>query len=365
MTTTTIDLSKAEQLTGRTCNGLLEAMDLVTIYLGHRLGLYQALAAGGPATPQELAARAGIHQRYAREWLEQQAVTGILEVAAEKNGRAGERRYTLPPAYAFAVADPVTPFPIVAFAQALVSLAGVAPRLVEAYRMGKGVPWGDYGPDMLEGQGGLNRGWLRLDLGTKHLPAIPEVHARLLADPPARVLDMACGVGWSSIAIAKAYPKVQVTGYDVDEPTIQRARKNAEGEGVADRTHFEAADATQAQASGKFDLAVIIEAVHDVSRPVELLARTRQLLVPGGSLIVADEKTADSFTAPGEFLERFFYAASVLVCLPSGMADQPSAATGAVMRQATFESYARQAGFSHVEVLPLEHESLRFYRLRG
>ncbi|MBI4197656.1 MAG: class I SAM-dependent methyltransferase [Chloroflexi bacterium] len=361
--TAEIDRNKAGELTGRTCNGLLEAMDLLTIYLGDRLGLYRALAEGGPMTPRELAARAGIHERYAREWLEQQAVTGIISVDGGADP-ASERRYTLPPGYA-TVADAKSPFPIVAFAQAMVAVAGAAPKLVEAYRTGKGVSWGDYGPDIIEAQGSFNRGWLTLELGAKYLPGIPDIHTRLLADPPARVADIACGVGWASIAIAQAYPKVSVVGYDLDEPSIEMARRHAKEAGVSDRVRFEVVDATRSHGDGTFDLAVIIEAVHDVARPVELLAGVRRLLVPGGTLIVADEKVQDAFTAPGDFLERFFYAASVLVCLPSGMAEQPSAATGAVMRRTTLEQYARQAGFKQLEVLPLEHESMRFYRLNG
>ncbi|MBM3944952.1 MAG: methyltransferase domain-containing protein [SAR202 cluster bacterium] len=362
MTTTDIDQSKAEGLTQRTCNGLLEAMDLLTIYLGDRLGLYRALAEGGSATPGELAERAGIHERYAREWLEQQAVTGILDVS-DAAAASPERRYALSAGHAATLADPMTPFPVVAFAQMMVAVAGAAPKLVEAYRTGGGVPWAGFGPDLIAGQGGFNRGWLLHELGTKYMPGIPDVHARLLAGPPARVADIACGVGWSSIGIAKAYPRAQVVGYDLDAPSIEQARLNAEREGVADRVRFEVADASQVRASGTFDVVVIIEAVHDVPRPVELLSGVRRLLAPGGAFIVADEKVADSFSAPGDFMERLFYGASALVCLPSGMAGQPSAATGAVMRRETMEAYARQAGFTRVEVLPLDHPSMRFYRL--
>jgi ubiquinone/menaquinone biosynthesis C-methylase UbiE len=114
---------------------------------------------------------------------------------------------------------------------------------------------------------------------------------------------------------------------------------------------------------GSYDLAIVVEAIHDMSRPVEVLRTIRRLLASGGALIVADERTEDAFTAPASELERVFYGYSVLSCLPSAMDEQPSAGTGTVMRRSTFERYAREAGFADVTVLPIEHDLLRFYRL--
>jgi len=214
---------------------------------------------------------------------------------------------------------------------------------------------------MIEAQGDFNRPWLVGSFGSEYLPSIPDVHERLTAG--ARVADVACGVGWAAIAIARAYPNAVVDGFDLDELSIALARANAESADVSDRVTFEARDGADAKNAGAFDLAVVVEAIHDMSRPVEVLSGIRSMLKPDGTLIVADERTEDAFAAPASETERLYYGYSVLTCLPSAMAERPSAATGTVMRRSTFEGYGREAGFSSVEVLPLEHDFLRFYRL--
>ena len=158
---------------------------------------------------------------------------------------------------------------------------------------------------------------------------------------------------------------MHVDGFDLDEPSIELARANALQAGVADRVSFHARDAADPTLTGRYDLVTFFECLHDMSRPVEALATARRLLAEGGTVIVMDERTAETFTAPGDEMERFFYAASVLCCLPAGMAEQPSAATGTVMRPDTVRRYARQAGFRDAEVLPIEDPFYRFYRLHA
>lgn len=350
-------------LVGRLFEAALGAVDMVSVNLGDRLGLYRSLADAGPSTASELAARTGIHERYAQEWLEQQAVTGILEVddpATEDRGRS----YSLPAAHAEALIDLDSLYSISPLARAFVSAIQTLPQVMEAFRTGGGVPWSDYGPDMIESQGDFNRAWILHLLGTEYLPSIPDVDARLRADPPARVADVACGVGWASVAIARAYPNVTVDGFDPDEHSIEIARRLAEESGVQDRVRFEARDAASLASEGPYDLAVVIEAIHDLSQPVEVLAGIRQALGPNGTLIVADEKVGERFTAPGDAVERLMYGFSFLVCLPAGMAEQPSAGTGTVMRPDTLRRFAREAGFAKADVLEqVEHDFLRFYRL--
>ena len=349
-------------LVGRLFEAGLGGFDLLTVYLGDRLGLYRVLEETGPVTPAEMAARAGIDERYAREWLEQQAVTGILEVDDHSKAE-GDRRYGLPAAHAEALTAPDSLFSIAPLARLLVATAQALPGLLKAYRTGDGVPWGDFGPDMIEAQGDFNRPWLVNQLGSEFLPSLADVHARLQTDPPARVIDVACGVGWASISIAKAYPRVTVDGFDPDGSSIDMARRLAKEAGVEDRVRFEVRDGATVQDQGPYDLAVVIESIHDVARPVEVLDAIRKSLAPGAPLLVADERVADEFTAPGDEVERFMYAASALVCLPGGLAEKPSAATGAVMRAGTLRDYASRAGFRDVDVLPFEPGFLRFYRL--
>ena len=354
---------KTGALVGRLFEAALGAVDIVSVYVGDRLGLYRALAEEGGSTSTELASRAGIHERYAREWLEQQAVTGILEVD-EVARSEGERRYSLPPAHAEALINLDSMFSISPLGRAFVSAIQALPQIMEAFRTGEGVPWSDFGPDMIESQGDFNRAWVLALLGTEYLPRVADVHARLQADPPARVADMACGVGWASIAIARAYPGVTVDGFDPDEHSIGIARRLAKEAGLEDRIRFEVRDGATLGAEQPYDLAIAIESIHDLSRPVEVLAGIRRSLAPGGTLIVADEKVAESFTAPGDAVERMMYGFSFLVCLPAGMSEHPSAATGTVMRPDTLRRYAKEAGFRDVQILDqIEHDALRFYRL--
>jgi 2-polyprenyl-3-methyl-5-hydroxy-6-metoxy-1,4-benzoquinol methylase len=353
----------ARALVERIFEAGLGFMELLTVYVGERLGLYVTLAADGPATPDELASRAGISERYAREWLEQQASAAFLEVD-DPGKPAGERRYSISPGHATALADRNSPFYIAYLSRFVPGMGAQAPAVVEAFRTGGGVPWSAFGPDVIEAQGDYNRGWLLGALGTQYLPAIPDVHARLQGNPPARVLDVACGAGWASIGIALSYPNVTVVGIDPDESSIALARKNAAEYGVGDRVRFELKDARDVAADSPFDLAILVESLHDMAQPVGVLAAIRRTLAPTGALVVSDEKVGDAFTAPAEFAERFCYASSVTVCLPMGMAEQPSAAIGTMIRPDTVRRLASEAGFSQVRILDeVEHDAQRFYRL--
>jgi 2-polyprenyl-3-methyl-5-hydroxy-6-metoxy-1,4-benzoquinol methylase len=361
MTTQEMAGPSTEEFAGRIFDAGLKAMELATMYLGDKLGLYRALAEHGPQTPSALARATGLNERYVREWLEQQAVASVLSVD-NASLAAAERTYDLPAEHQAALLDPDSPFHVAPIFRAAAVLTTQLQALTGAFRSGGGIPWQAFGPEAVDIQGDFNRPWLLGQLGNEFLPSVSAVHAAL-EKPGARVLDVACGVGWASIAIARAYPNARVTGIDIDERSIERARENAAAFGLEGRVDFQAADGATV-AGGPYDFGVIVEAVHDMSDPVAVLASVRKALAPGASLLVVDERVADRFTAPGDEVERFMYAASVLLCLPTGMADQPSAATGTVMRASTLERYARAAGFKTVEALDIEHPMLRFYLLK-
>ena len=346
----------APSLTDRLFSSALGALDLAGVYLGDRLGLYRALTDTGPATAAELASRAGIDARYAREWLEQQAVTGILEADTLN----GETRFSLPEAHRPALVEPESLEGIAPLARMVAAAIGRLPELVDAYRSGAGVGWERYGADMREGQASFNRPAFTHLLASEWLAGIPDVDARLRAAPPALVVDVACGEGWSTIALAKAYPNARVIGVDLDGPSIEAARRNAAEQAVTS-VEFRHADA--ASLEERAEVAIIIEAVHDMSNPVDVLASVRRGLAPGAPLIVVDERVAETFSAPGDDIERFMYGWSITTCLPDGRSRSPSAATGTVMRPATLRRYAEEAGFRSVEVLPIENDFFRFYRL--
>jgi len=344
----------AVALAERLFSSAVASFDLAGVYLGDRLGWYASLAADGPATPEELATRTGADARYAREWLEQQAVSGILEVDAK-------HRYSLPTEHAEVLVDPTSLHLMAPMSRMVTAAFGRLPALVEVYRSGGGLGWEEYGPDMREGQASFNRPAFTHLLGRQWLPAIDDLHERLQADPPARMADIGCGEGWSTIAMALAYPGATFVGFDLDRPSIEAARMHAREAGVDDRVTFRHGDA--AGLDGPFDAAIIIEALHDMANPVPVLRAIRRSLAGGAPLIVVDEKVAESFVAPGDEIERFMYGWSITTCLPDGRSRTPSVATGTVMRPRTLEAYAKQAGFTTVEVLPVDSDFFRFYRL--
>ncbi len=355
--------ARRDALVGKLFNAAIEAFDLVNVYLGDRLDLYRALSDGGPQSSRELASSAGIHERYAREWLEQQAASGILEIAEEADDPSA-RRFRLPEGHDEVLLDRDSLNFAAPFGQFLAAATRPLPELMDAFRTGAGLSYEAYGEDLIEGQAAFTRPLFLNLLGQEWLPAIPDVHARLRADPPARVADIACGGGISSIAIARAYPKVYVDGVDFDTPSIELAQRNLAGSGVGNRVTFIARDAAELPHQGEYDLVTIFEALHDMSYPVAVLETARRLLAEGGAVLVCDERTADAFQAPSDDLERFYYGISVLHCLPVGMVGDSPAGTGTVMRPATVRRYATEAGFSTFEVLPIESDFYRFYLLR-
>ena len=347
---------RRDALVERLFESTLGALDVLSVYLGVRLGLYRALADGGPSTPNELATVAGLNERYVREWLEQQATTGILEVD-------DERRFTLPPGHDEALLDETSLNYAAPFGKLLVACVRPIDALLAAYRSGEGVPYADYGADLHEGQAEFTRPIFDHFLGKEWFPAIPEIHERLQADPPARVADVACGQGFSTMAIARAYPKALVDGLDLDEASIAAARENVTGSDVEDRVTFHDRDAADPGLQGRYDLVYIHEALHDMSYPVDVLRACRGLLSEGGTVVVADERVPDEFTASGDDVERLYYGFSIVHCLPVGMVGEGAAGTGTVMRAGTVQRYAEEAGFAGFEVLPIEHDFYRFYRL--
>jgi 2-polyprenyl-3-methyl-5-hydroxy-6-metoxy-1,4-benzoquinol methylase len=337
------------------------AFDLFSVHIGDRLGLYRALADHGPLTSTELAEAAGIHERYAREWLEQQAASDILE--AEGDDYAS-RRFSLPEGHDEALLDVSSLNHIAPMARAVLASIRPIDALLEAMRTGGGVPYADYGEDLHEAQAAFTRPLFENLLGSEWLGTVSEIRERLEADPPARVADIACGQGRSSIEIARAFPKVQVDGIDSDTASIEFARRNLEGSGVEDRVTFHDRDAADAALAGRYDLVTIFEALHDMSYPVDVLRAARGLLAEGGVMMIGDERTEESFTAPAGETERLYYGFSILHCLPVGMVGEGAAGTGTVIRPGTVRRYAEEAGFSSCEVLPIENDFWRFYLLR-
>ncbi|MFI5611478.1 class I SAM-dependent methyltransferase [Amycolatopsis sp. NPDC051903] len=343
----------AETVAARVFDAAVATSDVIAIALGDRLGYYRALA-GGHRSPGELAESTGTDERCAREWLEQQAVSGFLEVT----GSEGDRRYGFAPGAETVLADQDALAYLSPLARQLVSAAGHVPQVAEAFRTGHGFPWSGHGADMRESQAALNRpGFLHL-LATEWLPAMPDVLAKLI-DGPTRIADVGCGGGWAAIALARAFPHAIIDAFDLDRATVELARRNVAEAGLEDRITVHRQDIGTADA-GPYDLVMAFECLHDLPYPVRALEAMHRL---GATVLVADMKVADRFTAPGDAVERLMYGFSVAICLPDSMSSPHSAATGTAIRRSTVEAYAHEAGFDRIEVLPIEHDLWRFYRL--
>ncbi|MGE3286324.1 MAG: class I SAM-dependent methyltransferase [Pseudonocardia sp.] len=358
--TTVENTHTCDALVERLFTAVLAAMDVQAAYLGERLGYYRALAEGGPLTSAQLAERTGTAERYTREWLEQQAVSGILTCDDESDG--ARRRYALPAGHAEALTDELSPNFVLPLAKFVASAGKRLDALAAAYRSGGGVSWAEHGDDVREAQAAANRPLFLGELGRDILPSVGEVDDVLRAG--GRVADVGCGHGWSAVGIALAYPAVTVDGYDTDAPSIAQARRNAAEAGVGDRVRFHLTDPAVAAAAGeRYDAVFAFECIHDLPDPVAVLTSMRALAGQAAPVIVMDERVAETFSAPGDDIERLMYGYSLVCCLADGMAHEHSVGTGTVMRPSTLRDYAVGAGYAGVDVLDVENDFFRFYRL--
>lgn len=352
-----------DAIAGRLFQATIQTLELFGVYLGRTLGLYKALHRRGPMSARQLATAANIAERYAREWLEQQAVAGFLTVDQAPAGGAPEDRvYRLPLEYTGVLVNDDDASHVAPFAHMVVGIAGALPEVVTAYRTGGGVSYERFGPDFRHGQSGINRPAFLHDLTHHWLPAVPGLMARLESRPGFRIADVGCGGGWAAIGLAQAFPQADVRGYDLDEASIQDAKRNAADKGV--NVRFSTHDAAQLAGEGPFDLVLLLETLHDMSRPQEVLTALGAALAPQGSIVIADERVEETFVAPGGEIERMMYGWSISHCLPVSMSEQPSAAIGTAIRPGIVQKLASDAGFASCEVLPIQNELFRFYELK-
>lgn len=357
--TLTQETQTADAFAERVFNAGLETIDVFAIYVGEKLGLYRALRSHGPVTESELATHTGADPRYVREWLEQQTVTGIVEVDDPASGDG--RRFSLPEGHAEVLLNGDSLNYLAPFVRMLMAGGTAMPQLLDAYRNGGGVSWADLGADARTGQADMNRPWYLKSVGSDWFPKVEDLHNALVGG--GQVADIAVGEGWSSIAIALAYPNATVDGYDVDAPSIEAARRNAIETGVSDRVSFHHVDVADLDLSAEYDAVVGFEFIHDLPDPVAVLSAMRRIAKPGAPVLVMDENVGETFSGERNDVERTMYGFSLFICLPDGLSHPGSVATGTVMRPDTMSSYARQAGFSDAVVQPIENDLWRFYRL--
>jgi SAM-dependent methyltransferase len=351
-----------EELAGRIFLEGVGALHLGSVYIGVKHGLFVALVEDGPLTARELAVRTGLDGWYVREWLQAETTAGLLLADDDDLATASFRTA---PGVSETLVDETGPAFIGGLPLAAAAAYSVMPELLKAFRTGAGVPYASYGEDAVEAQAALNRPAFVNELAAEWIPQIPDV-AALLADRgrATRIADVGCGVGWAAIELAKAYPHLRVDGYDTDEESITRARRNAADAGVLDRVTFDVVDASSPYGDRRYDLILFFECVHDMAHPVEAISQAKAALAEGGTVIVMDERVGETLIA-GDPTQTFFATASVLWCLPQGRVEPDSEAVGTVMRPSRFRGIARKAGWSDIEILPIDHPFWRFYRLIG
>lgn len=357
--TQTVQLS-TDDVAERIFHALVGAMDLNAIYLGDRLGFYRELAGAGTRSSDWLAERTGVLPRYAREWCEAQAASGLI-TCDNPLADPDDRLFSLPESVREVLLDGDSLAFLAPSIRCTVVAGRALPELVRTYRGERTFGWEDHGPEMRQGQAEANRPIFRRLLVADWLERVPQVRDRLGA-AGARVAEVGCGMGWAGIALAQGFPGLHVDGYDIDPPSIEAARHNAEQEGVQDRVTFHVADISDLANAPAYDAVFAFECLHDMSRPVEALAAMRTM-ARGSDVLIVDERTEERFTPDASPMERLLYGYSLMVCLPDGMSASPSAGTGTVMRASTMSQYAAAAGFAHVQAIDLDHDQFRLYRL--
>lgn len=333
-----VDERKLNQFIDKAVTDLAAGYGGVMVSLGHKLGLYAALAGAGPLSSHEVASRAGCAERYVREWLNSQAAAGYVTY------HATSRTYQLPPENAVVLADPDSPVFLPPAWQVPASMWFDEDQAIDAFRTGAGVPWGAHDQRLYCGVAAFYRNAYRGQLVQEWLPALDGVEAKLRAG--ARVADIGCGHGHSTVIMAEAYSRSRFWGFDGHPDSIAAARANAKEAGVADRATFEFASAKDYAGNG-FDIICFFDCLHDMGDPVGAARHAADNLAPDGSVVLvepfANDRVEDNINPVG----RLNYAASTTLCCAHSLSEEVGLALGAQAGEARLAEVFRKAGFSH------------------
>ena len=342
-----VDPAALGELIGRVIGDAGGALILPLALLGDRLGLFSALASGGPVTPGELAQRTGLNERYLQEWLLAMAAAGYVTYMGT-NGDPSPRaaRYRLSPEQAEAFTNPDSPGYVAGGFQNLTAATRMLDRLTEAFRTGAGIGWHEHHADMFEGTERFFRPGYLANLASSWIPSLTGAQTKLTDG--ARVADIGCGFGASTIIMAKAYPNSTFEGIDYHQPSIEAARARAAAAGVADRVTFRVAGA--ADLSGSYDLITFFDCLHDMPDPVGALRAARAATAAGGSVMLVEPMSWDSVEESLNPLGKLMAGASTFICLPSGLSLDPARGLGNQAGPARTCEVAREAGFSDARI---------------
>jgi 2-polyprenyl-3-methyl-5-hydroxy-6-metoxy-1,4-benzoquinol methylase len=332
-----IDQEKLNAFLGQAVQDMGASLHAALIVIGDKLGLYRAMADGQPVTPAELATRTGTAERYVREWLNANAASNYVQYHAESGS------YSLSPEQAFALALDNTPIHLPGFYHMLASLMKDEEKLTEIFRTGEGFGWHEHEKGLFEGCERFFRPTYLANLTASWIPALDGVEAKLRAG--AKVADVGCGHGASTILMAQAFPKSRFFGFDFHYASIETARKKAEAAGVADRITFEVSPAKSFPGTG-YDLVAFFDCLHDMGDPAGAAAHVRSALAPDGTWMVVEPMAADGVTANLNPVGRIYYSASTLVCVPASLSQEVGLGLGAQAGEARIREVITSGGFT-------------------
>lgn len=339
MAASELDMDKLHAFVGKMLGDLGGAFSVPTVRIGIRLGLFDALAQG-PATSEQLAAKTGLAERYVREWAMAQACSGYLDLDATSDA------FSLSPeaAMVFSVKD--SPVYLAGAFDLVAAMIEAESKVEAAFRSGEGVGWGDSGGCLFCAVGAFFRPGYVNNIVQAWIPALDGIEAKLSSG--GRVADIGCGVGFSTLLMAKAFPKSEFVGYDFHAPSIEDARKHAAEHGLADRVRFEVARAKDID-DGEFDLITAFDCLHDMGDPEGCARHLRGCLKADGSWLICEPIAADTPSGNiGSPVSRLYYNASTMICVPTSLDQEVGAALGAQAGEATLTKLLKSAGFGSV-----------------
>jgi 2-polyprenyl-3-methyl-5-hydroxy-6-metoxy-1,4-benzoquinol methylase len=334
-----IDEAKLEAFMGQFVGDLGAAMTAPLVMIGDKLGLYRAMADGESVTPAQLADKTDCRERYIREWLSQQAASGYIEYDP------ATATFRLPPEQAMALTDEDSPAFIPGAFQLLAAVVKDEPQITERFRSGEGFGWHEHHEDLFEGTERFFRPGYLASLVDSWLPALEGVADKLSAG--ARVADIGCGHGASTILMAQAFPASVFVGSDYHEQSIEAARAAAERSGVTDRVSFEVASAKDF-GGGPFDLVCVFDALHDMGDPVGAARHVREQLAEDGTWMVVEPLAGDALEENLNPIGRIFYGASTMLCTPASLSQDVGLALGAQAGEERLTEVLNEGGFARV-----------------
>jgi SAM-dependent methyltransferase len=334
-----LDQAKLHEFVMRAVGEMGAAMNAALIVIGDKLGLYKAMSGAGPMTSAELAKKSGTAERYVREWLAAQAAGGFVTYDAASG------KYTLPPEQALALADETSPVFLPGFFEVVAACVKDEPKITEAFRTGKGVGWHEHDHGLFAGTERFFRPNYRAHLISEWIPALGDTEAKLKTG--AKVADVGCGLGTSTILMAQAYPKSSFVGFDYHDGSIKMAREAAAKAGVGDRVKFEIAKAKDYPGKG-FEFVAFFDCLHDMGDPEGAAKHVKESMTPDGAWMIVEPFAHDKLEDNLNPIGRVYYAASTMLCTPASLSQEVGLALGAQAGEGRLSKILKAAGFSRV-----------------